>query len=186
MGVNVGFQTTLARTSQNGIPVLLGSSQARVVSAQDGTASIVPSAGNVGPCDVFITVSAGSSSAQFHMENLAAIVPEQPQNGGAKAPTTRSSPHFGPQTSTPQGAPDMLFAVPEYAPPDDAEASQGPCSGSCQDSDSNPDSNFGANRNAGFDDAVPLSCESAPELPKVEAPAVPAEPSTKAIAPSCR
>src|SRR5208282_5338242 len=50
MGVNVTFATTLARVSENGMPVLLGSSQVPVVSAQDGTAFIVPSAGSVGPC----------------------------------------------------------------------------------------------------------------------------------------
>jgi hypothetical protein len=87
MGVNVTFATTLARTSPgngeqqngeslaggNGSPVLLGSSQTQVVSAQDGTASIVPSAESVGPCDVFVKVSAGASTVQFQMENLAAI-----------------------------------------------------------------------------------------------------------------
>ena len=62
MGVNVTFQTTLARVPENGMPVILGSSQTQVVSTQDGLASIVPSAGSVGPCDVFITVSAGRST----------------------------------------------------------------------------------------------------------------------------
>ena len=75
MGVNVTFATTLARVPENGVPVLLGSSQAQIVSTQDGLASIVPSAGNVGPCDVFITVSAGQSTAQLQMESLAAIIP---------------------------------------------------------------------------------------------------------------
>jgi hypothetical protein len=68
MGVNVTFETTLARVSENGMRILLGSSQAQVVSAQDGIASIAPSAGRVGPCDVFITVSAGQSTAQFQIE----------------------------------------------------------------------------------------------------------------------
>ena len=76
MGVNVTFETTLARESRKiGLPVILGSSQTQVVTAQDGLASIVPSAGSVGPCDVFITVSAGQSTAQFQMESVAAIVP---------------------------------------------------------------------------------------------------------------
>src|SRR5467141_77408 len=42
MGVNVTFKTTLARVSENGMPVILGSSQTQVVSAQGGLASIVP------------------------------------------------------------------------------------------------------------------------------------------------
>jgi hypothetical protein len=74
MGVNITLKTTLARVPENGMPVILGSSQAQVVSAQDGLASIVPSAGSVGPCEVFITVSAGQSTAQFQMESVAAIV----------------------------------------------------------------------------------------------------------------
>src|ERR1035437_10056238 len=87
MGVSVTFETTLARVSPdnggqqdggsnirgNGMPVFLGSSQTQVVSTQDGLASIVPSVGSVGPCDVFITVSAGQSTAQLQMESVAAI-----------------------------------------------------------------------------------------------------------------
>jgi hypothetical protein len=109
MGVNVTFETTLARVGPdqggqtdggsvaggNGSPILLGSSQAQLVSAQDGTASIVPSAENVGPCAVFITVSAGQSTAQLQMESLAAIVPEQPQSSPAKAPAASRGLQFG-------------------------------------------------------------------------------------------
>ncbi|MGA9801928.1 MAG: IPT/TIG domain-containing protein, partial [Terriglobales bacterium] len=86
MGVNVSFATTLARVSENGMPVLLGSSQVPVATDQNGLAAIVPSAGNVGPCDVFITVSAGQSTAQLQMESLAAIVTGS-TNGPAKAPS---------------------------------------------------------------------------------------------------
>ena len=95
LGVTVTFTTTLARISpgqgggppgggsaerddpsgQTGQSVLLGSSQTQVMTTQDGLASMLPSAGNVGPCDVFVTVSAGNSSEQFQLENLAAIVP---------------------------------------------------------------------------------------------------------------
>jgi hypothetical protein len=131
MGVNVTFETTLARVSPDqgglqdgesvvggdGMPVLLGSSQAQVVSAQDGTASIVPSAGSVGPCDVFIAVSAGQSTVQMQMESVAAIIVGQPQSPRGKAPTARHGPHFAPnfgsQTSPPQSVPEMLFAVPQ-------------------------------------------------------------------------
>ncbi len=173
MGVNVTFQTTLARVPEDGMPVILGSSEAQVVSTQDGLASIIPSAGSVGPCDVFITVSAGSSTVQVQMESVAAIATGPTNKGGVKGGPVRRGPHFGPQTdsqaSAPQGLPDMLFAVPEVAVVDDAEASQSPCSDARQDTASS----------AGTDDLVSRSCEVGVELPKVEAPQAPTEPLIK-------
>ena len=198
MGVSVTFQTTLARVPENGMPVVLGSSEAQVVSAQDGLASIAPSAGSLGPCDVFIAVSAGSSTAQLQMEAVAAIVVAQSKNSGGKAGSEWPGPHFswlaGSQASISMspGAPDLLFAVPEVVSLDDAAAGQGPCSSTCQDT-AGMDSSVGADGTAGAGDVVPRSCqsepESAPGLPKVEAPTVPpapAAPSIKAIDPSCR
>ncbi len=102
IGVNVTFATTLARVSPgqggppggeslgggNGMPIILGSSQAEVATDQNGLASIQPSAGNVGPCAVFITVSAGQATTQLQMESVAAIVPTQPENRPSKAPAT--------------------------------------------------------------------------------------------------
>src|SRR5208282_1082550 len=134
MGVNVTFATTLTRVSpgassgsggkpdgdsfagEDGMPIVLGSSQVQVVTIQSGLASIVPSAGNVGPCDVFIAVTAGGSTAQFQMWSLAATVPEQPENIRTKAPTTPPSAHFGFQTSASQNAAAPVFAVPEGDP----------------------------------------------------------------------
>ncbi len=117
MGVSVTFKTTLARVPENGLPVLLGSSQAQIVTTLDGLASIVPSAGNVGPCDVFITVSAGGTTAQFHMESVAAIVlSSPPKNGRPKTPPALRGPQFGAPTAALQIVPDMLFAVPEGDP----------------------------------------------------------------------
>jgi len=89
MGVDVTFATTLTQLSsgQGGPPVLLGSSQAEVATDQNGLASIVPSTENVGPCAVFITVSAGQSTAQLQMASLAAIVPTQPKRAPTKRPT---------------------------------------------------------------------------------------------------
>ncbi len=117
MGVNVTFKTTLARVPENGLPVILGSSQTQVVSAQDGLASIVPSAGSVGPCDMFITVSAGPSTAQFQMESLAAIVPgSPPKTGPPKTPSAPRSRQFDAPTAASQSAPKMLFAVPQGDP----------------------------------------------------------------------
>jgi hypothetical protein len=182
MGVNVVFATTLARVSPDseGMPVVLGSSQAQVVSAQDGTASIVPSAGSVGPCDVFITVSAGPSTAQLQMENLAAIVPAQPSNIPAKPSTAQRVPQFGAQAPAPQGVPEVLFAVPQGALPDDSVASPS-ASDVRQDIASGTDASTGATGNPGAGDMVAQPCESNSELPKVEAEAAgpAAEPSTK-------
>jgi len=129
MGVNVAFETTLAQvspeqggqtdgdstTGTNGLPVILGSSQAQVVTTQDGLAFIVPSAGNVGPCDVFIAVIAGASTTQFQMENRAAIVPVQPTSLRARAPVPPPAPgaHSDLQTSVSQSAAAPLFAVPQ-------------------------------------------------------------------------
>ena len=193
MGVSVTFQTTLARVPEKGMPVVLGSSQTQVVSAQDGLVSIVPSAGGEGPCDVFIAVSAGPSTTQLQMETVAAIVVAQPTSGGGKAQSAWSGRRFswpvGLQASTSPGAPNLLFAVPEILSLDNTAAGQGPCSGTCQDTASSTDVNIGMNGTAAAGDAVPESCETAPELPKVDAPmgpAVAAEPSIKAIGSSCR
>lgn len=134
-GAPIFFATTLARVSSNpsgsttgdpdpsrsGLPVLLGSSQAQVETDQNGLASIVLSASNVGPCDVFISATAGQSTAQFQLENLSAIVPPQPVTTGVKAqgkPDLASdalvlvlaSPRPAPAVSS-----DELFAVPEAA-----------------------------------------------------------------------
>jgi hypothetical protein len=189
MGVNVTFQTTLARVPEKGMPVVLGSSQTQVVSAQDGLASITPSSGSVGPCDVFINVSAGPSTAQLQMETVAAIVVAQPKNSGGKAQSAWSGRRFiwpvGSQALTLPGAPTLLFAVPEILSLDNAAAGQGPCSGTCQDT-SSMDSSIGMNGTAAAGDVASESCEAAPELPKADAPPVAEEPSTKAIAPSCR
>jgi hypothetical protein len=194
MGVTVTFATTLARVSpdtggppegdsvagessvgENEMPVLLGSSQAQVVSTQDGLASMVPSAGSVGPCDVFISVSAGQSTTQLQMESVAAIVTGQQNNSRAKAPTGQRGPQFGAQTSAPQGLPDALFAVPQGASLDEPIASQSACSDARQDSVTSAASSSGTSRTSGAGDVG--SCESASESPGIEAPRVPAEPS---------
>ncbi|MGA6988384.1 MAG: hypothetical protein WBZ01_20175 [Terriglobales bacterium] len=150
LGVTVAFATTLARVSQNSneneLPVLLGSSQAQVVTAQNGLAFIVPSAGSVGPCDVFIAASAGVSIAQFQLESLAPIVPitiapiaVPARPGNNPAPAMPHAHPFGAQPAPPQSVPE-LFAVPEAAPsnppgndsPEDAPP--GDCSKSRADS----------------------------------------------------
>ena len=133
IGVNIAFSTTLARVNagqggQGGetlgggttTPVILGSSQAQVATDQNGLASIVPSAQNVGPCDVFISVSAGASNTQYQLENLAAIVSGSPKKQAA--PVTPATPdiYFSPATPTPPITPEALFAIPQgisSAPP---------------------------------------------------------------------
>ncbi len=106
MGVNITLKTTLARVPENGMPVILGSSQAQVVSAQDGLASIVPSEGSVGPCEVFITVSAGQSTAQFQMESVAAIVSgPAPKKGHPITPSAPRGRQFGAQPVVSQSVP---------------------------------------------------------------------------------
>ncbi len=149
MGVTVTFETTLARVSTeqqgppggetlggsggDGLPVLLGSSQAQVVSNQDGLASIVPSVGSVGPCDVFIKVSAGRSTVYLQMEGVAAMAPGLPKNIPAQAPAVQRGPYFvlnsGLPTSALQNVPDVLFAIPggtaNNDPPQDSHVS--PC-----------------------------------------------------------
>jgi hypothetical protein len=141
MGVSVSFKTTLARVPENGLPVILGSSQTQVVSTQDGLASIVPSAGSVGPCDVFVTVSAGQSTAQFQMESVAAIVSAPaPKTGRPKTPSAPRGRQFGAPTAALQSVPAMLFAVPQgdpgNEPPVDSNASacpESPADDACSD-----------------------------------------------------
>jgi hypothetical protein len=201
MGVTVTFQTTLARVSsdpgsdqrgqpaadsdvgESGMPVLLGSSQAQVVTDPNGLASIVPSAGSVGPCDVFITVSAGPSTVQLQMESLAAITTGQPKSIPAKAPTLRREPQSGAPMPAPSSAPDVLFAVPQ-GPLDDPPASQGPCP-DAPDAAPSTGSVSGAAATAAATAAAgnvaSPPCESASKLPPAEAELPPpaAEPSTK-------
>jgi hypothetical protein len=163
MGVNVAFETTLAQVSPgegtNEMPIILGSSQTQMVTTQDGLASVVPTAGNVGPCDVFIAVSAGASTAQFQMESLAAIVPEQPKNQRTTAPALAPETHFVLQTSALQSKSVPLFAVPQGDPSNDPVA----------------DSHCSARSDPTADDACSdhdSSAASSPALPVVTEPAV--------------
>jgi hypothetical protein len=102
------------------MPVILGSSQAQVMTTVNGIASIIPSAGNVGPCNLFIAVSAGGSTVQFQMENEAAIVPAQPKNALPRNTTSSGDSHavlnFSSQSFALPGPANELFAVPELMP----------------------------------------------------------------------
>jgi len=188
MGVNVIFKITLARVSENGMPVILGSSQAQVVSTQDGLASIVPSAGSVGPCDVFIMVSAGQSAAQFQMESVAAIVPGSPsKNGPPKTPPASPGPQFGVEAAASQSVPEMLFVFPQGDPINepavDSNASacpESPADEACRDwivqtAVASPESE---------NSVPPPSARSRPAKPKGQKKVVPAESDVAPAAPS--
>ena len=84
-GARVLFATTLARVYSNpvgpgeggggagggtGMPVLLGQSQAQVLTDDTGLATVLPSAASFAPCDVFIAASTGGASLQFHLSAL--------------------------------------------------------------------------------------------------------------------
>jgi hypothetical protein len=127
-GVAVTFATTLAQLDfnagqetvigeQGGMPVILGSSQVQVITAQNGLATLTPSAANVGPCDVYITASAGSSVVQFQLENLAAIVLPQ-SSAPVQIPAHQDPAQQDPARLTHaahvlQGVPAMLVAMPQ-------------------------------------------------------------------------
>jgi hypothetical protein len=175
LGVNVTFATTLARVSPgqggqqggdggDGGPVILGTSQAQQVTAQDGTASIVPSAENVGPCDVFITVSAGTTSAQLQMENLAAIIPEPPKNVGSQSPTVPRVSQFGAQAAASPAVLEMLFAVPQGVASNDQAADSQPvaCAELPADNTSGSRGNVASSNAAGGENAASSPCESKP------------------------
>ncbi len=125
MGVTVTFTTTLAQMTQgsggqggesasrqSGMPVILGTSQTQVMTTLNGLASIVPSAGNVGPCDVFVSVSAGATTDQFQFENLASIVAvgSSQQVPGAGSTMRRSGRGLRPALQNDQ---TMVFATPQ-------------------------------------------------------------------------
>jgi len=93
MGVAVLLDTTLARVPPdgghrggddgggrgNGMPVILGTSEAQLVSGENGLLSLVPGiAGVNGAYDVFITATAAGAQLQFHMQVLS------PMGGGGQ------------------------------------------------------------------------------------------------------
>jgi len=149
MGVNLTFATTLARPSANpgGQSVFLGASQTQSLTAQDGTASIIPSAGNL-VCDLFIVVNAGNASAQFQLESLAAIVlPQRPTVGGpAPPPATPRAHALAAQSQAPQPLPTMLNEVPESIPLNDVASPQDTCPEAHPSGASSNDSNLADTR----------------------------------------
>jgi hypothetical protein len=146
VGLNVVFETTLSRggVGVNGVPVILGTSQAQVMSDEFGLASLVPIVGSVGPCDVFVGVNAAGNSAQFQMESVAAIMSFlPPRNGGPRprGPTAPGGRHFVlPSAELPVNSrvPALLVAVPQGGSPTDLVPFAPSCSASSE-ADSNVD-----------------------------------------------
>jgi hypothetical protein len=153
LGVAVTFVTTLARSTpspgpgpstgeisgessagQQGTPVILGTSQTQVVTGPDGLASITPTVGGLGPCNAFISATAGSATDQFELQNVDALLANQPpsQSNSPSHPSHNAAPVMA-APAPPVGALiTALFAVPQEAPAADPQPSA--CSGSAPDS----------------------------------------------------
>jgi hypothetical protein len=163
MGANVTFVTTLERNpqgpgegpgnppqedskgrAQDSMPVILGTSQAQVVTDQNGQAAITPSVGSLGACDVFVSVSAGGANAQFELESVDPIVLEGQQP--IKGPTVVTPVHGlggGWARDLPDSSAETtLFAVPQAMPETDAETNN--CSDAAQNSECGAGSGSGA------------------------------------------
>ena len=132
-GVNVTFLTTLERNPQgsgggpqgnvdrqqkgkpqDGNPVILGTSQSQLTTDQNGLASITPTVGSLGPCDAFITVTAGIGTAQFELENVDAL-PSSEQPQPVRRSGSRSEPFIpfpGGSVAALEESPMELFAFP--------------------------------------------------------------------------
>jgi hypothetical protein len=73
------------------MPVVLGTSEALLVSAEDGLVSMVPGMEGVyGACDVFITAGVGGAKMQFHMAVLSPMGGGQQKSRRAAASAKRA------------------------------------------------------------------------------------------------
>src|SRR5208283_751117 len=117
----------------DGMPVILGTSQTQVVTGQDGLASIVPTVGSLGPCDAFITVTAGNAAAQFELENVDPLAAQPPPKKNGRTAPSRSVVRFDAAavSAQPLGTASILFAVPQEMPSPDQPAAA--CSDSSQE-----------------------------------------------------
>jgi hypothetical protein len=168
MGVSVAFNTTVARVPPGsgsptegdtivggtGMTIILGSSSTQAVTTQDGLASIVPSAGTViGTCDLFITVSAGLATAQFHMQIVAAV-----GKGARTAVFVQGNRLNGLQSAVGPGT--LLVAVPEgvssSAPAVDSHVSA--CSESSTDDASREQAGSASSSPTEPENSVPPPC----------------------------
>jgi len=181
IGVNVTFVTTLERNpqgpgggpppggdfaGQDDMPVILGTSQTQVITGQDGLASIVPTVGSLGPCNAFITVTAGSATAQFELENVDPLTQQQPPKKSGGASAARSTMHFDAASASAQSpvAASILFAVPQEMPSADQPALA--CSDSGQEAPCEAASDSAASGTP--DVAQPSIATPTPEGPQVQ------------------
>jgi hypothetical protein len=128
VGVNIAFLTMLERNPQgpgdgppqgdldrgaSAAPIILGTSLAQLVTDANGMASIVPATGSLSPCNVFVTVTAGSSTVRYELESLDPMTaaPGQPARLGF-TPAPRHMPPFAFQQVNPPLAETAIFAVP--------------------------------------------------------------------------
>jgi hypothetical protein len=191
MGVNVVFNTTLAQLRVDssptggqqggesagggggGMPVILGSSKVQVSTTVNGIASIVPSAGNVGPCDVFIAVSAGSSTLQFQMESEAAIVAVQPTKIEAASAAAAHNALGTARSAVPESVPLMLFAIPQGEPSDFSVPSSPTATLPVSSPETCPEDRHSAASGSGTKDVASGVCEPYAERPAQEVDAPP-------------
>jgi hypothetical protein len=196
-GVTVTFLTTLERIpqgpggpppggddfeGQGGMPIILGTSQTQLVTGQDGLASITPTVENLGPCDAFITVTAGNSTAQFDLQSVDPLTStqEQPKNHSIKRRKQIAA--FGSNVLAPQENAAVLFALPQEMPP--AESPSEPCLNADQNSrhaNGDPSSSTLSEVLAGVSEPRPCDSSKSAEVQAVTTPiAPPAESFTQA------
>jgi hypothetical protein len=130
--------------TQDGPPVILGTSQTQVASDQNGLASITPTVGTLGPCDAFIIVTAGIATAQYELENVdalpSALPPPVRQAASPRTlfilPPPSVAPSASPADVSPEfvAIPDFIF-TPAQDPPADDSSSVGDSSSTHSNSD---------------------------------------------------
>lgn len=139
-GANVTFLSTLERNPQDpsggpppggdasraadGMPIILGTSQAQIATDSNGLASITPSVGNQSPCDLLLTVTAGMAIAQFELESVdATVVNQQKREKHSEGPANPHMPQANRLSAVSTSTRTLyatLGAALSLAPPEDA------------------------------------------------------------------
>ena len=125
-GARQGAPQGSGQKAQDGQPIILGTSTAQVATDQNGLASITPSAAGLGPCDLFMVITAGAATAQFELEDVDALLStEQPKP--IPKPVSHS-PGYIPFPAWSMLAPEspsvQLFAMPQEIPVIEAPATE--------------------------------------------------------------
>ncbi|HTR23932.1 MAG TPA: Ig-like domain-containing protein [Terriglobales bacterium] len=156
-GATVSFQTTLERNPQggggpplgnakqqgsgrqgapqDGQPIILGTSTTQTTSDQNGLASITPTAEGLGPCDLFVVVTAGAGIAQFELEDVDAL-PSTEEPKPVKRPASHLAgfiPFFTWPPQAREEAPEELFTLPQEIPVEDIPTTESPAADSAAD-----------------------------------------------------